>query len=102
MKMKWTAIVTVIIMMAAMMPMGVFAASGTLGFDDVRLVKEIETDQNGNMVYAGYYNQDELLVYAEHISTDDPEDSRQVYSTYNADGNLIEEEEVWYDGTRTK
>ncbi len=102
MKMKWTAIVTVIVMMAAMMPMGVFAASGTLEFDDVRLVKEIETDQNGNIVYAGYYNQDELLVYAENISKDNPEDSRQVYSTYNADGNLIEEEEVWHDGTRTK
>lgn len=102
MRKKWIAVIAAIVLMISMIPAGVFAASGSLKPEDIRLTKEITTDQNGNVVYVGYYNQDELMVYVEDISIDDPEESSKNYYFYDDEGELIEELCEWNDGTKTR
>ena len=102
MKKKWSAVIAAIVLFVLMMPAGVFAVSGSLGPEDIRLAKEITTDQNGNIINIGYYNQDEAKVYEEDINLDDPDESSKTYFSYDDEGEVVEELHVFHDGTIVK
>lgn len=102
MKRKMIAIITTLALFVMITPGMVFAVSGSLQPEDVRLLKAVSTDEYGNVIYVGYYDRNENLIRVEEANPDDPSESYKETNIYDEAGNLLECITEYYDGNGSR